>query len=141
MKIKKKDLVEAKFMVKADDYEKIKDDVEADDSVTVIDEDSEVKTVEDIQSDGDAMYVQYDKPYSDEEPFTVQDEKFEYCWGIYPSGKRDIAVYAYAGDVCYGYRWWRKTYLRLSEGADIKAIIKKDDLIKFIKENKTWQKD
>jgi hypothetical protein len=39
MRIKKKDLQEAKFIVNPDDYDKIKDDVTADDTVTVIDED------------------------------------------------------------------------------------------------------
>lgn len=133
MKIKKKDLMEAKFIVKPDDYDKIKDKVEDTDTVTLIDEDDEaVAGEEKVENDNEVMYVAYEKEYSDESPFIINGEKFEYCWAKYPSGKVDIAVYSYGTDVTYGYRWWRKTYLNES----VKPIITKGDLIKFINENK-----
>ncbi len=65
-------------------------------------------------SDEDVDYVEYVGPRQGEEPFTLRtrngQEKFEYCNGKYPSGKTDIAVYAYRGDVCYGYNYFRKLF-------------------------------
>ena len=91
MRIKKKNLTEAKFVMKPDDYKKVKDELDAEDSVTIIDEDdvdAPKKDKEgDIVSDKEAMYVAYEKPYSDEEPFEYAGKKFEYCWAKYPSGK------------------------------------------------------
>lgn len=56
------------------------------------------------------LYVEYLKPMSNEEPFMMNGEKFEYCWAKYPNGKVDIGVYAYSGDVCYGYNAFRQRY-------------------------------
>jgi hypothetical protein len=56
------------------------------------------------------LYVEYLKPMRDENPFMMNGEKFEYCWAKYPNGKTDIGVYAYRGDVCYGYNAFRKRY-------------------------------
>lgn len=62
----------------------------------------------------DALYVEYIGPYGQEKPFTLKtpngQEKFEYCKGKYPDGKRDIAVYAYRGDLCYGYNAFKKMH-------------------------------
>jgi hypothetical protein len=55
-----------------------------------------------------ALYVEYDSQRSGEETFIIHDQKFEYCNAIYPNGKKDIGVYAYAGDVCYGYNWFQE---------------------------------
>jgi hypothetical protein len=52
--------------------------------------------------------VQYDGEMTGETPFTIRGQKFEYCWAIYPDGKRDIGVYAYSGDLCYGYEDFRE---------------------------------
>jgi hypothetical protein len=46
-----------------------------------------------------------------ETPFTMGDgNKYEYVWAIYPDGKRDIGVYAFAGDLVYAYNWFRNAY-------------------------------
>jgi hypothetical protein len=66
------------------------------------------------ESDDNALYVEYVGPYGNEKPFTLKTangvEKFEYCKGKYPSGKEDLAVYAYRGDLCYGYKAWKQQY-------------------------------
>lgn len=56
------------------------------------------------------LYVEYEKPMTGEIPFNMNGEKFEFCWGKYPNGKLDIAVYATRGDMCYGYQAWKKRY-------------------------------
>lgn len=56
------------------------------------------------------LYVEYVKPMNGEQPFVLNGEKFEYCWAKYPNGKVDIGVYAYAGDMCYGYKAFRERY-------------------------------
>lgn len=62
----------------------------------------------------DSLYVQYVGPYGQEKPFTLRtpngQEKFEYCMGRYPDGRKDIAVYAYRGDICYGYSAFKKMH-------------------------------
>lgn len=67
----------------------------------------------------DEMYVAYVKPYGTEKPFTIHTpngiEKFEYCWAQYPDGRNDIGVYAYRGDIVYGYKWFRKHFLNIKE--------------------------
>lgn len=76
----------------------------------------------------DAMYVEYIGPWGNEKPFTLKTangkEKFEYCKGKYPDGTEDIAVYAYRGDMCWGYKAWQKQYTSLQEnsaGEDIRV--------------------
>jgi hypothetical protein len=56
------------------------------------------------------LYVEYLKPMTNETPFMMNGEKFEYCWAKYPNGKTDIGVYAYHGDMCYGYQAFRQKY-------------------------------
>ena len=56
------------------------------------------------------LYVEYSKPMQGENPFILNGEKFEYCWAKYPDGKIDIGVYAYSGDMCYGYQAFRQRY-------------------------------
>jgi hypothetical protein len=56
------------------------------------------------------LYVEYVKPMTNETPFVLNGEKFEYCWAKYPNGKIDIGVYAYHGDMCYGYQAFRQKY-------------------------------
>jgi hypothetical protein len=131
MRIKKKDLLESKFVVDPEDYDKIEDEVEDDDIVHFVDETTEETPAKDPM---DAIYVAYDGEYSDETPFEINGEKYQYCWATYPNGKRDIAVYAFRGDVTYGYTYFRKTVLNINES--VKPIISKGELMKFIKENK-----
>ena len=71
----------------------------------------EVKDVDDVE------YVMYIKQMNGEEPFMMGGKKFEYVWAKYPSGKRDIGVYAFSGDVVYGYRHFRRMY-NLDGGVD-----------------------
>lgn len=69
----------------------------------------------------DAMYVEYVGPWGNEKPFILKTangkEKFEYCKGKYPDGTEDIAVYAYRGDMCWGYKAWQKQYTSLQENS------------------------
>lgn len=80
-------------------------------------------------SDEDVDYVEYVSQRQGEEPFTLRtgngQEKFEYVNGKYKSGKVDIAVYAFRGDVCYGYNHFRKMF-NLSE-SDITSVRPRDN--------------
>ena len=64
--------------------------------------------------DDDADLVEYVSQRKGEEPFTLRtgngQEKFEYVNGKYPSGKVDVAVYAFRGDIVYGYQYFRKLF-------------------------------
>ena len=61
--------------------------------------------------DEDPLYVEYSGPITGETPFEMGDgEKYEYCWAIYPNGKKDIGVYKYKGDVCVAYDVFRRWY-------------------------------
>jgi hypothetical protein len=52
--------------------------------------------------------VEYYKEYKDEVPFIMGGEKWVYCWGRYPDGKIDIAVYRYSTDMAYDYNDFRE---------------------------------
>lgn len=56
----------------------------------------------------DVQIVEYHSQMTGENPFMMGGQKFEYVWAIYPSGKRDIGVYAFSGDVVYGYDYFRE---------------------------------
>lgn len=77
----------------------------------------------------DEDYVEYVSQRQGEEPFTLRtgngQEKFEYVNGKYKSGKVDISVYAFRGDVCYGYNHFRKMF-NLSE-SDINSVRPRDN--------------
>ena len=60
--------------------------------------------------DGSAV-VQFDSERSGEEPFHMNGIKWQYVNGIYPNGKRDIAVYRFDHDLTYDYEWFRKTFI------------------------------
>ena len=62
------------------------------------------------EADDDDYYVEYVKDKQGEKPFILQGKKFQYVWAKYPSGKIDIGVYAYAGDLVYGYKAFREKY-------------------------------
>jgi len=123
MKIKKGKLLESKYVVSKDNYNDIKNDLEDDDVIKIVDE-SETENVDDVE------YVEYLKPYSDESPFKVNGKKYVYCWGLYPSGKVDVACYSFSGDVTYGYKFFRKSMFNITEN---NAIISKKELFKTIK--------
>ena len=57
------------------------------------------------------LYVEYAGEMTGEKPFDMGDgEKYEYCWAIYPDGRKDIAVYRYRGDVCVAYDVFKRWY-------------------------------
>lgn len=62
------------------------------------------------ESSGGLEYVEYVKDMNNEVPFTIGGKKYEYVMAKYPTGKIDIAVYAFAGDVVYSYNSFRKMY-------------------------------
>lgn len=68
--------------------------------------------------------VEYYKEFRDETPFEMGGEKWVYCWGKYPDGKIDIAVYRYATDLAYDYNDFREAM-----GID------KNENVKNLKEN------
>jgi len=75
--------------------------------------------------DEDVDYVEYVSQRQGEEPFTLKtgngQEKFEYVNAKYPSGKVDIAVYAFRGDMVYGYNHFRKMFnLQESDITDVR---------------------
>jgi hypothetical protein len=52
--------------------------------------------------------VEYYKEMNYEEPFTLGGIKWVYCWGKYPGGKIDIAVYRFSHDLAYDYNDFRE---------------------------------
>jgi hypothetical protein len=71
---------------------------------------SQMTDDESPKSEYDTNFVTYLRQMTGEEPFMMGGKKFEYVWAKYPSGKRDIGVYSFAGDVVYGYNYFRKMY-------------------------------
>ena len=55
-------------------------------------------------------YVEYVRDLKGEEPFLMGSKKYQYVLAKYPSGKLDIGVYAFSGDVVYGYDYFRRMY-------------------------------
>jgi hypothetical protein len=76
---------------------------------------------EETEPDADVDMVEYVSQRTGENPFTLKtpngQEKFEYVNAKYPSGKIDIAVYAFRGDITYGYNHFRKMF-NISEGKE-----------------------
>ena len=58
----------------------------------------------------DVIYVEYHSQRKDEIPFFMGEGKFEFVNAIYPSGKKDIGVYAFRGDVVYSYEHFRSMF-------------------------------
>ena len=54
------------------------------------------------------LYVEYFGERGDENPFMLQDQKWQFVNAKYPDGSIDLGVYAFAGDVVYSYVSWRK---------------------------------
>ena len=65
-------------------------------------------------TDEDVDMVEYHSQRKGEKPFILKTpngkEKFEYVNAKYPSGKIDIGVYAFRGDIVYGYSTFRKMF-------------------------------
>lgn len=56
----------------------------------------------------DVDYVEYVRPLAGEPVFELGGNRYQYVVGRYPSGREDIAVYSYAGDVTHGYAFFRR---------------------------------
>lgn len=56
------------------------------------------------------IYVAYHSQRKGEVPFFMGEGKFEYVNAIYPSGKKDIGVYAFRGDLTYSYDHFRSMF-------------------------------
>lgn len=56
------------------------------------------------------LYVEYVSEMQNEEPFMMGGQKFQFVNAKYPNGRKDIGVYAFAGDVVYAYDAFRKMY-------------------------------
>jgi hypothetical protein len=56
------------------------------------------------------LYVEYHSERQGEEPFMMHGQKFQYCNGKYPNGSVDVAVYSFAGDMCYSYDAFRQMH-------------------------------
>tara|TARA_R110000868_G_scaffold203969_5_gene451947 strand:+ start:1075 stop:1869 length:795 start_codon:yes stop_codon:yes gene_type:complete len=65
--------------------------------------------------DGSAV-VQFDSDRSGEEPFMMSGIKWQFVNGIYPDGKKDIAVYRFDHDLAYDYKWFRDTFIDKTNG-------------------------
>lgn len=80
-----------------------------------LNEEFEPKNLETLPTDtegsDDEYIVQYDSERSGEDPFVLNDVKWQYVNAIYPGGKRDIGVYRFGHDLVYGYEWFRKNIL------------------------------
>ena len=95
MKSKKK-YNEGKYVVDVDDYDKVKDKVEDDDVIKLIDE----------VFDGNEV-VEYVGEIGGEEPFRYGEYIYKYVWGKYPDGKVDVAVYVKEHDMAYTVEWFK----------------------------------
>ena len=56
----------------------------------------------------DVDYVEYVRPLAGEPVFELGGNRYQYVVGRYPSGREDIAVYSFAGDVTHGYAFFRR---------------------------------
>ena len=54
------------------------------------------------------LYVEYSDQMSGENPFVMGGKKYQFVWAKYSNGRRDIGVYAFEGDVTFGYLAWRE---------------------------------
>ena len=89
--------------------------------------------------DNETVYAEYISQMRDEVPFMMGGKKFEYVWAKYPSGKEDIGVYAFSGDVVYGYQHFRKMYNitednRYNGGVYLPQALRENNQETFVKE-------
>lgn len=84
------------------------------------------KIVTEIVADEDSndpLYVEYVREMPYEEPFMMDGEKYQYVMAKYPNGKQDIGVYAFSGDVVYGYQTFRRQH-NIKEGTITKSELR-----------------
>ena len=63
------------------------------------------------------LYVEFVADMRDEEPFMMGGQKFQFVTAKYPNGKKDIGVYAFSGDIVYGYQAFRQMHNLKENGA------------------------
>jgi hypothetical protein len=56
------------------------------------------------------LYVEYLSQATGEPEFILGETKWQYCWCRYSDGRRDLGVYSFAGDLCYGYQAFRAKF-------------------------------
>lgn len=49
----------------------------------------------------------YHSPRAGEDVFVLRGQRWQFVNVTLPDGRRDLGVYAFAGDVCYDYAQWR----------------------------------
>jgi hypothetical protein len=82
--------------------------------------------------------VEYHSERSGEEPFYMNGIKWQFVNGIYPNGRRDIAVYRFDHDLAYDYMWFMKEVVPkpINEVGPGKVHTKKfDRCVKDVKKN------
>lgn len=73
------------------------------------------------------LYVEYYKDMDGEEPFELGGNKYQYVWAKYPTGKKDIGVYAFGQDLVYSYDSFRKMHKLQNEGSMVKGGLTRVD--------------
>jgi hypothetical protein len=69
------------------------------------------EVIQEITEDpNNPLYVEYISERPGEEPFMMGDQKFQFVNAKYPNGKKDIGVYAFSGDIVYGYQAFRQMH-------------------------------
>ena len=82
--------------------------------------------------DEDPLYVEYVSQRQGEVPFMMRNQKYEYVNAKYPNGKIDIGVYAFAGDMVYGYNAFRQM-MGIKESKTSQLV--KECVLEVLKEN------
>lgn len=95
------------YVQNPEDIEDVKPELEKDDKLYVVGE---------AESDNENMYVEFDSHMTNEKPFKLGDNTWQYVWAKYPNNKRDIGVYHLEEDMIYDYNWFKKNVLKDSEG-------------------------
>ena len=96
----------------------------------------EVTTMNEVVS-GEHV-VQFHSERSGEEPFYMNGVKWQFVNGIYPNGKKDIAVYRFDHDLAYDYMWFMEEVVPkpVNEVGAGKVHTKKfDRCVKDVKKN------
>ena len=80
----------------------------------------------------DPLYVEYVGQRQGEAPFMMNGQKYEYVNAKYPNGKVDVGVYAFAGDMVYGYNAFRQM-MGIKESKTTQLV--KECVLEVLKEN------
>jgi hypothetical protein len=66
------------------------------------------KKLKESEDTKNPLYVEFIRELPGEDPFMLGGQKYQYVKAKYPDGKEDIGVYAFAGDIVYGYNAFRQ---------------------------------